>query len=459
MAVVWRAWDPKLEREVAIKEPIFTADMSPEMVADFQERFLIEGQAAARLNHESIVTVYSAEILEGRPVIVMELLEGAILTDHIRAHSLSGEDIYHVLRQLLTALSYAHAAGVVHRDVKPDNIFVTNHSISKLTDFGVAHVDKPEETEDRIIVGSPGYISPEQLRGDIADARSDLFGISVLAYEMLAFDNPFGAYSGLSRDDVLLRMSASEQLPPFEMLPHISSVIARGMRQNPEERWQNASEYLEHLDIAVNADHSALTAQKRGKPFSIAKPNVTDTMVIQARGTEIKVERPDNNKASYLIMAAVALIAMLVAIIASGSTELLAVILVAMFGAAIIWFVSNQKKSKGELADRNLEVLGSVATGQHVLRVTHSSVGTVDVSVTLPYIIGRDHTLGGFPLSDAKISRAHAEIIFQEGHLAIRDLGSSNGTFINGRQVASSEPLKPGDQIQLGDTAIEIIIP
>ena len=461
MAKVWRAWDPKLEREVAIKEPLFTPDMSAEVVADLRERFLIEGQAAARLNHENIVTVYSADMVDNRATIVMELLDGAELTESIRRKSLSGIEIYNILRQLLNALSYAHKAGVVHRDIKPDNVFLTSQKIVKLTDFGVAHVSRLDSIEESVIVGSAGYISPEQLRGEAPDIRSDLFSFSVIAYELLAYSNPFGAYSSnLSQDDVLLRMQASEQLPPFENLPNISSVIARGLRQNPNERWSNALEYLEHLEVAVVADKSALIAQRTGKPFSATRSTVSSLSATQSTislfsKSTAEASRPNNSRVSYLFLSVGVLVVALIVALASGSFEIFIIIFIVVFAGVGVSLALKQRKLRTALAD-DTYYLNHTSMSLN-LRV-HSPRGIpAETKVDVPLVIGRNQPIGSVHISDGKVSRQHVKFLCENARPIIKDLNSSNGTYLNGRQIRSPEAVKPGDWVQIGDTALEIL--
>ena len=163
MARVWRAWDPALEREVAIKEPLFDYRLTPEVHAELGRRFVAEGRTAAKLNHPGIVSIYAADVWDGRPAIVMELVDGSTLSDLLTVGALPPKAALNILDQLLDAVGYAHAHGVVHRDIKPDNIFVTKTGIVKLADFGVAHVDRGTKhaTLAGTVLGTPGYMSPE----------------------------------------------------------------------------------------------------------------------------------------------------------------------------------------------------------------------------------------------------------------------------------------------------------
>ena len=198
MARVWRAWDASLRREVAIKEPLFDPRLPQETLDEMARRFVAEGRAVARLSHPNIVAVYATDVWDGRPAIVMELVEGVTLTHLLAAGPLPIDEALAILDQLLDAVSYAHWRGVIHRDIKPDNIFVTATGQAKLADFGVAHVEGEGVTRLTMagsVLGTPGYMSPEQAQGKPIDGRSDLFSIGVVAYEMLTGENPFAAGS------------------------------------------------------------------------------------------------------------------------------------------------------------------------------------------------------------------------------------------------------------------------
>ena len=215
MAVVWRGFDPKLEREVAIKEPLVASGTPDYAVADLSARFVREGKAAAQLNHPGIVTIHAADVFDGRPAIVMELIEGETLSAILDRGPLPAPAAVAVLDQLLDAVAYAHDRGVVHRDVKPDNVFLTPDGRVKLADFGIAHVGSGATlTQAGTIMGTPGYMAPEQVTGDPIDGRADIFAIGSIAYEMLSGHNPFGATDGLPPTPPRSCTASSTSSPP-----------------------------------------------------------------------------------------------------------------------------------------------------------------------------------------------------------------------------------------------------
>jgi hypothetical protein len=247
MARVWRAWDPKLGREVAVKEPLFDERLSEDVLREMGERFVREGMAAARLNHPGIVTIFAADVYDGRPAIVMELVDGVTLGDLLEAGPLAPRAALDALDQLLDAVGYAHSQGVVHRDIKPDNVFVTRDGRVKLGDFGIAHVadsSLTRRTQVGTVLGTPGYMAPEQATGAPVDSRADLFAIGVMAYEMLAGRNPFGAGGGTDPTALLYRIvheappplpsSAAEGLPA-DVRPAVLAALAKDPAGRPQD--------------------------------------------------------------------------------------------------------------------------------------------------------------------------------------------------------------------------------
>lgn len=261
MARVWRAWDPALEREVAIKEPLFDERLPQTVLDEMARRFVAEGRAAARLSHSGIVTTYATDVFDGRPALVMELVEGSTLSSLLAAGPLSPDEALSVLDQLLEAVGYAHAHGVVHRDIKPDNIFVTPAGQVKLADFGIARIEGAGATRLTAagsVLGTPGYMSPEQATGKPVDARSDLFSVGVVAYEMLTGEIPFAA--GSPDTTTLIYRIVHEPAPPLSLrAPGVSRRVAEAimaaLEKDPSARPQSADEFraLLHGGVADDA--------------------------------------------------------------------------------------------------------------------------------------------------------------------------------------------------------------
>src|SRR5262245_27326915 len=179
MGSVYKAHDATLDRLVAIKVMVEDAEAG----AEAKTRFLREAQSAARLNHPNIITVYELGEDQGRVFIVMELLEGHPLSRVIsRVPPLTLRRKLHVMIQICDGLAFAHQRGVVHRDVKPANVFLLENGHVKILDFGIARVGSSELTRTGLLMGTPNYMSPEQARGRRTDSRSDIFSVGVVFY-------------------------------------------------------------------------------------------------------------------------------------------------------------------------------------------------------------------------------------------------------------------------------------
>ncbi|MFD3686587.1 protein kinase [Nocardiopsis sp. NPDC058631] len=193
MGTVWRAWDPSLQRDVAVKEVLLPEGMDPEDRAEARARTLREAQATARISNTSVVTIHDVLEHDDSPWIVMELLSGASMQHHLDQHGpMPPEQVEEAARSLLGGLRAAHAAGVTHRDVKPANIMLTDDGRTVLTDFGIANVDGSTAlTQTGVYIGSPEYMAPERFEGERALPASDLWSLGVTLYSLLEGRTPF----------------------------------------------------------------------------------------------------------------------------------------------------------------------------------------------------------------------------------------------------------------------------
>jgi tRNA A-37 threonylcarbamoyl transferase component Bud32 len=273
MAQVWRAYDPVLDREVAIKEPLLPKGVDSTVAAEYGARFVREGRAAAKLSHANIVTIHAADIYEGRAALVMELVEGKTLGDLLSRGPLEKKLAANLMGQLLSAVGYAHSKGIVHRDIKPDNI--NRDHQAKLADFGIASLASDSTlTQAGTIMGTPGYMAPEQITGERVDARADLFALGVVFYEMITGRNPFGATEGLATTTVMYRIV--HQAPPelsAEALdglpPQFRSVLQVAMAKDPDGRFSDAQHFLaalrgEEPAVAGGGGSQAVLGQRAG---------------------------------------------------------------------------------------------------------------------------------------------------------------------------------------------------
>jgi len=235
MGVVWRARDQLLDRDVAIKEVQIADTLTEEERATAYQRTLREAKTAARLNHPAVVTVYDVAEDEGRPWIVMQLVSAKSL-DQVLASSgpLSPRRAAEMARQLLSALSVAHAAGVMHRDVKPSNVLIGNDDRAVLTDFGIATFQgDPKLTQTGMVMGSPGFTAPERIRGEDASPASDLWSLGATLYAAVEGHGPFEKRGG-----AITTMSAiiNEDAPAAPTAGALGPVIAALLRREPADR-------------------------------------------------------------------------------------------------------------------------------------------------------------------------------------------------------------------------------
>ncbi len=274
MGEVYRARDTRLRREVAIKvlPAKFAAD--PERLLRFEQ----EAHAVAALNHPNIVALYDVGSHEEAPFVVTELLEGETLKDRLGGGPLSPRTAVEIGVQIAQGLSAAHAKGVIHRDVKPANVFVTGDGVVKILDFGLAKLVRAEEaaspegttmdrgprTESGTVLGTMGYISPEQLRGEEADARSDIFGFGCVLYEMLSGKSPFLRATGAETITAIM-----SQDPPAlsgtgrAISPALEEIVRRCLEKHSADRFSSAH------DLAL-----ALRAQSGASEVPVGVPSV-----------------------------------------------------------------------------------------------------------------------------------------------------------------------------------------
>jgi eukaryotic-like serine/threonine-protein kinase len=255
MGVVFRAYDIKLHRPVAIK---FLSDGLADAAA--RRRFQREAQMASSLNHPHILTVYDVGEFEGRQYLATEFVDGGTLKNWAQRQPRSWEDVAELLTGVADGLATAHQAGILHRDIKPDNILVTASGYAKLADFGLAKLadaSQPaditrtlneEQTQQGIIIGTIAYMSPEQASGQVLDARSDIFSFGVVLYEMLARGRPFKAPTNL---ELLQQVIHGTPAPLSDDIPEpLRVLIAKALEKDPAKRYSSMRELVTALRAA-----------------------------------------------------------------------------------------------------------------------------------------------------------------------------------------------------------------
>jgi len=266
MAVVYRGIDPVIRRASALKV-VRKADLDATEAGPILERFKREAQAAGSLQHPHVVTVYEYGEDDDYAWIAMELVEGRSLRDHLQSGwrpDLSRLPV--VLEQVLEALDYSHNHGVVHRDLKPANILISSMGDAKISDFGIARIERSDLTQQGEVLGTPFYMAPEQFEDHATDERTDIYAAGVIVYEVLCGRRPFDGQGGS-----LLRQILQEPPPPastFEpQLPvTIDMVLARALAKKPQNRYRGAREFLDALRHAFPGSEPSQTGTTRLPP-------------------------------------------------------------------------------------------------------------------------------------------------------------------------------------------------
>jgi serine/threonine protein kinase len=282
MGVVWKAVDPLIGRPVAIKTvEAERFDFDPEA----RERFLREARAAGRLSHPNIVTIFDAGTSGDDAYIVMELIAGRTLSEMIATgNRFPAFTVADIGAQIAEALDYAHSHGVVHRDIKPANVMLTPGGLVKITDFGVARLEDASHTRVGTVLGSPRYMSPEQVRGQQVDGRSDIYSLGVLLYELVTGACPFGASGSGDLMKLMKEIVEGDPPPLWDRAPHapkaFEAIIARAMRKEPSER------YVRGAGVVNDLRHYKILTRS-------LDPDEPVTLILPSRGASHAEAAPD----------------------------------------------------------------------------------------------------------------------------------------------------------------------
>lgn len=304
MAIVYRAKDLILDRDVAVK--VLRSEFNKD--EDFIRRFKREAESATSLNHPNIVSIYDVGEDEEIYFIVMEYVQGKTLKQYIKEHGkISVEESLHIMKQIVSGMAVAHDYGIIHRDIKPHNILITDNGTAKLTDFGIAlAITSATITHTNSILGSVHYFSPEQARGGIANAKSDIYSFGAVLYEMVTGRVPFVGDSPVS---VALKHLQENVIEPRRLNPEIpqsvENIVLKSLAKNPLRRYNSADELLSDMNSALDPDR--MYEQKWNEeneedektkyiPPIVVPPVEAPVKKVEAEGEEVKEKKPEKPK-------------------------------------------------------------------------------------------------------------------------------------------------------------------
>ena len=286
---VYRATDTRLRRDVALKVLSHTRTSDPHRV----ERFIHEARLTASLDHANIVRVYDVGRTPAHTYLVAELLEGETLRARIERGAMTIDDVVRVGMEMSNGLAAAHAAGLVHRDLKPDNVFLTRSGVTKILDFGIAKLAEGEATGDGfatmtgVVLGTAGYLAPEQIRGLHVDARADLFALGTVLFEMLTGVRAFGREHMVETLHAILHdFPSSALVERTDVPPALTGIVMRLLEKTPEDRFESAAHVIEALQNVDVEERPPVRRRVHGgrRRFSLA---VAGTVVVVAAGLSV----------------------------------------------------------------------------------------------------------------------------------------------------------------------------
>ena len=309
MGVVYKARDPLIDRVVAIKT--INLSLAMDEKEEYEGRFYQEAKAAGRLNHPNIVTIYDVGKSGDVAYIAMELLEGRELRDIMNEGALLPIDqVLNIVAQVAQGLAYAHEHEIVHRDVKPSNIMVIRDGHVKITDFGIARMASSSvRTQTGMVLGSPKYMSPEQVMGKTIDQRSDIFSLGVMLYEMLTGQAPF---DGENVNAIMYQTLNAVPTPPNILNPAVPEmvnfIVAKALAKGMEDRYQNAKDFAVDLRPCRDTLPRSIRQVDLSKPSVSSNKKLPDTTEITARidGDKERVKSESNARLSKAFDSSVA---------------------------------------------------------------------------------------------------------------------------------------------------------
>jgi serine/threonine protein kinase len=274
MGDVYRATDVRLQRDVALK---LLAHAGPDDTQRI-ERFLQEARVTAALDHANIVKVFDVGVLDGRPYLVAELLDGETLRVRLGRGPLAAEEAARIAGDVAAGLVVAHAAGLVHRDLKPDNVFLTRSGVTKILDFGIAKLTDGPAVADGlatltgVLLGTAGYLAPEQIRGDAVDGRTDLFALGSMLFEMSTGQRAFAREHTIDTLHAILHDDPPNLLPAAGVSPDLTAIVLRLLEKSPAARFQSAADLERALAELARTPAAPSVAKTSARSLVTARP-------------------------------------------------------------------------------------------------------------------------------------------------------------------------------------------
>lgn len=414
MGVVYEGRDLSLMRPVALKT-LLLEPIADELRETFEKRFYQEARAAASLQHPCIVVVYEIGIDAAAEAFFMslEFLRGRTLEDVIAEGPLPWREALRIASRLADALSHAHENGIVHRDIKPGNVMIQRKGEPKIMDFGVAKLDSSKLTSQGDVLGSPGYMAPEQALEARVDARSDLFSLGTVLYESLTGKRAFGTGTF---SEILMRLAYEHPAPPSRIVKDIpgavDDIVAHALAKNPDERYAKADHMVEDIEDALAERPLRHTVSRGGAPVSApAAASTPGVPPLKTPTASVAVEQ----------------------VRSAGVATADAPASPASLPRGPLSLPPGKRVSLGLLS-------GPKEGTEHVLR--HASL-----------LIGREGGNSGaaIELAETQVSRMHAMVEARGTRFVLRDLESKNGTFIGTERVKEVE-IHAGTEFQIGGT-------
>ena len=315
MGNVYKAKDPDLNRIIALKTLRTDTKITPEKKEQYYKRFIREAKIAANLSHPGIVIVYDVGKEGSVPFIAMEYLDGETLEKKIKEKNIDQETLKDYLLQLLDALNYAHEKGIIHRDIKPSNIIILKDGRVKITDFGIAHIEDSDLTKTGHLIGSPNYMSPEQVKGEKVDPRSDLFSVGVMIYYVLTGVKPF---AGKNLTTTIRNILDKEPPPPSvlnpEVIPEWDWLVEKLLVKDRNKRFSSAKEVIKYIKEMKDPSIFAYSTEENDEgeiDNSLSIDNIFQDISQQVR----EVEADEDDKLNLFLILGIAILIILIVIV------------------------------------------------------------------------------------------------------------------------------------------------